>query len=169
MMNDENIIPFSVQGYKKVVIVQGSFILASNVTNDTGQIIIGSGGINGTFDLRFLSPNNLITYNGQGLVTVKYKGLYTVHFHFAYESDDLQITLWRNGVEYVTWRNTLSHIPNAYHLLESQTDIICDINDVLYFTCTGTSGGGGSSPFSIFGSGTTPYLSWGNISLLEAI
>lgn len=160
-----NRIPYSIREHRTRVRINGSFILSSSVTNTTADTIIGSGLTNGIFSLRYITPN-LLSYDGLGKVSIKYKGLYSVHFHFKYFSNDLSVTLVKNGIDYAYWRLELAQTNNASHLLEAQTDVLCDIDDILYFKCTGTQQG--STVFSIEGDPSTPYYSWGNITLLEA-
>ena len=157
-------IPYSIRDKTTTIRINGSFILSTPVTDTTPNIIIGSGGTSGVFSLRYITPN-LLSYNGFGKLQIKYKGLYSVHFHFKYYSNDLSVTLVKNDADYCFWRSQQAQVNEASHLLEAQSDVLCEIDDILYFKCTGTQHG--STPFSIQGDPNTPYFSWGNITLLE--
>ena len=157
-------IPYSIRDRTTTIRINGSFILSVPVTDTTPDTIIGSGGTGGVFSLRYITPN-LLTYDGFGKIYIKYKGLYSVHFHFKYFSNDLSITLVKNGVDYCFWRLVQSQSNEASRLLEAQSDILCEIDDILYFKCAGTEQG--ATTFSIQGDPSTPYYSWGNITLLE--
>ena len=160
-----NKIPYSVRDRKITIRINGSFILSAPVTDTTPDTLIGSGGASGVFALRYITEN-LLSYDGLGKIEIKYKGLYSVHFHFKYFSNDLSVTLVKNNIDYCFWKLVQSQSNEASRLLEAQTDVLCEIGDILYFKCTGVSQG--STAFLIEGDPSTPYYSWGNITLLEA-